>query len=101
MRETSRHRQLIDLPVPPTMATLQTTSMALDLSGATICTGGAVASKKKNGNDQGTVPLKNKEYERELRKLQTKLVQMQEWVKATSAKVVVVFEGRDAAGKGA
>jgi len=57
-------------------------------------------NSKKNGNAQATVPLKNKEYERELRKLQTKLVQMQEWVKATGAKVVVVFEGRDAAGKG-
>jgi polyphosphate kinase 2 (PPK2 family) len=56
--------------------------------------------KKKNGNDQGKVPLKRKEYERELRKLQTNLVQMQEWVKATGAKIVVVFEGRDAAGKG-
>ena len=57
-------------------------------------------NKKKNADDQGTVPLKRKEYERELRKLQTKLVQMQEWVKATGAKIVVVFEGRDAAGKG-
>ena len=44
--------------------------------------------------------LSNKEYERELRKLQTKLVEMQEWVKATGAKIVVLFEGRDAAGKG-
>jgi polyphosphate kinase 2 len=44
--------------------------------------------------------LKGKEYEKALRELQTKLVEMQEWVKATSAKVVVVFEGRDAAGKG-
>src|SRR5678809_815249 len=74
--------------------------MALDLSGATICTGGAVPGKKKNGNNQGKVSLKRKEYERELRKLQTNLVQMQEWVKATGAKIVVVFEGRDAAGKG-
>jgi polyphosphate kinase 2 len=49
----------------------------------------------------GTRPkLKNKQYEQELRKLHTKLVEMQEWVKATGAKVVVVFEGRDAAGKG-
>jgi polyphosphate kinase 2 len=56
--------------------------------------------KKKNGIDPATVELKKKEYERELRKLQTKLVQMQEWVKATGARVVVVFEGRDAAGKG-
>src|SRR6476661_4438025 len=82
------------------MAALQTSNMALDLSEASICTGGAVAGKKKNGNDQETVPLKRKEYEGELRKLQTKLVRMQEWVKATGAKVVVVFEGRDAAGKG-
>jgi polyphosphate kinase 2 len=44
--------------------------------------------------------LKTKQYEQELRKLQTKLVHMQEWVRATGAKVVVVFEGRDAAGKG-
>jgi len=57
---------------------------------------------KKNGEKVTQEPskLKNKEYERELRKLQTKLVEMQEWVKATGAKIVVVFEGRDAAGKG-
>ncbi len=44
--------------------------------------------------------VKRKEYEQQLRKLQTKLVEMQEWVRATGARVVVVFEGRDAAGKG-
>lgn len=44
--------------------------------------------------------LKTKEYENALRKLQTRLVEMQEWVRATGAKIVVVFEGRDAAGKG-
>ena len=58
--------------------------------------------EKKNGKQafQKRPKLKNKEYERELRKLQTKLVEMQEWVKSSGAKVVVVFEGRDAAGKG-
>ncbi len=45
-------------------------------------------------------PLKNKKYLRELQILQTKLVEMQEWVKATGAKIVILFEGRDAAGKG-
>jgi polyphosphate kinase len=57
---------------------------------------------KKNGkkNNHEAVQIKKKQYERELRKLQTKLVEMQEWVKASGAKVVVVFEGRDAAGKG-
>ncbi len=44
--------------------------------------------------------MKKKEYEEELEKLQIELVKMQEWVKATNAKVCVLFEGRDAAGKG-
>jgi polyphosphate kinase 2 len=39
-------------------------------------------------------------YEAELFRLQTELVKLQEWVKASGARVVVVFEGRDAAGKG-
>ena len=39
-------------------------------------------------------------YEKEVRRLQTELVNMQEWVRATGARVVVIFEGRDAAGKG-
>ncbi|SHJ95814.1 polyphosphate kinase 2, PA0141 family [Pseudonocardia thermophila] len=39
-------------------------------------------------------------YERELLRLQGELVEMQEWVKATGARLVIVFEGRDAAGKG-
>jgi polyphosphate kinase len=44
--------------------------------------------------------LKEKEYQRQLRVLHGELVAMQEWVKASGAKVCVVFEGRDAAGKG-
>ncbi|MFI1398687.1 polyphosphate kinase 2 [Streptomyces sp. NPDC020681] len=39
-------------------------------------------------------------YERELLRLQTELVKLQEWVRAENARLVVVFEGRDAAGKG-
>jgi polyphosphate kinase 2 len=39
-------------------------------------------------------------YERELMRLQTELVKLQEWVRAEGARLVVVFEGRDAAGKG-
>jgi polyphosphate kinase 2 (PPK2 family) len=41
-----------------------------------------------------------KEFEKEMEKLQVELVKMQEWVKATGAKVCVLFEGRDTAGKG-
>jgi polyphosphate kinase 2 (PPK2 family) len=51
----------------------------------------APAKKKK---------LTNKVYNQELRRLQVELVKLQEWVKAQKLKVVVIFEGRDAAGKG-
>jgi len=44
--------------------------------------------------------LKRKDYEKELEKLQVELVKLQAWVKHTGARIVVVFEGRDAAGKG-
>lgn len=44
--------------------------------------------------------LPKKLYESELRRLHIELVEMQEWVKATGERIVVIFEGRDAAGKG-
>ncbi len=61
-----------------------------------------------NGHGQITVAvateprpkMKRKEYELELRRLHGELVAMQEWVKSSGAKVCIVFEGRDTAGKG-
>ena len=47
-----------------------------------------------------TPKMKRKTYEKELRKLQTDLCCLQEWVKLKGLRVMVVFEGRDAAGKG-
>jgi len=44
--------------------------------------------------------LKRKAYEGEMRRLQGELVAMQEWLKASGAKLCIVFEGRDTAGKG-
>ena len=44
--------------------------------------------------------LKRKEYEKEMLQLQTELCLVQDWVKATGQRVVIIFEGRDAAGKG-
>ena len=41
-----------------------------------------------------------KRYDKELRRLQAELVTMQQWVRASGSRVVVIFEGRDAAGKG-
>ena len=44
--------------------------------------------------------LRKKRYNRELAKLQIELVKLQEWIRNKGLKVVVIFEGRDAAGKG-
>src|SRR5262244_2317754 len=44
--------------------------------------------------------LSRKQYEKELTKLHVELVRLQEWVKAKGLRVIIVFEGRDAAGKG-
>ena len=50
--------------------------------------------------EKKTKKLSKSEYEKELEKLQIELVRMQEWIVESGAKVVVVFEGRDTAGKG-
>ncbi|MGW1809726.1 polyphosphate kinase 2 [Streptomyces sp. NPDC002078] len=50
--------------------------------------------------DKQAATLSRKTYEAELLRLQTELVKLQEWVRAEGARLVVVFEGRDAAGKG-
>lgn len=72
-----------------------------------------MSKKSKNKSKQSKLPISTesaathakgkigkKEYEAEIFKLQVELVKMQEWVKATNARVVILFEGRDAAGKG-
>ena len=55
--------------------------------------------KRKLSENRGQ-RMKRKEYEEELRKLQVKLCRLQEWVKAKGLRIIIVFEGRDAAGKG-
>jgi polyphosphate kinase 2 len=52
------------------------------------------------GDDRTAARMKRKDYEHEMRHLHGELVAMQEWVKASGAKVCIVFEGRDTAGKG-
>jgi len=56
--------------------------------------------KKDKNKDKDQKKLKRKDYEKELVKLQGKLCVLQEWVKEKRLRVVVIFEGRDAAGKG-
>src|SRR4051794_12601007 len=50
--------------------------------------------------DNASSRMKRKDYEKELEYLQVELCQLQEWVKAEKLKVIIIFEGRDAAGKG-
>jgi len=50
--------------------------------------------------DKKKKKMKKKVYFKELRKLEIELIKLQEWVKAKKLKVVIIFEGRDAAGKG-
>ena len=57
-------------------------------------------STEANVEDAAPTKMPRKDYERELEKLQVELVKLQDWVKHTGARIVVVFEGRDAAGKG-
>jgi len=59
------------------------------------------SSKHKEENENSKPQkIKKKVYEKELRRLQIELVKLQEWVKHNGVRVVTVFEGRDAAGKG-
>ena len=54
----------------------------------------------KHDKHETSPRMKGKEYEKELRKLQTRLCRLQDWVVHAGLRVIVVFEGRDAAGKG-
>jgi polyphosphate kinase 2 len=54
-------------------------------------------AKQMDGDD---AKMKRKTYEKELRKLQVELCHLQEWVKRKGARIILLFEGRDAAGKG-
>jgi polyphosphate kinase 2 len=62
---------------------------------------GPRAAEPPAASEAGPPPkMKTKDYEKEMRLLHGELVAMQEWVKATGAKICIVFEGRDTAGKG-
>ena len=50
--------------------------------------------------ESATTKMKKKRYEEELARLQLELIKLQEWIKHAGLRVVVIFEGRDAAGKG-
>src|SRR5947209_19732709 len=54
----------------------------------------------KKHAEEGPPRMKRKQFEKELRKLQTELCRLQDWVVHKGLRVIVLFEGRDAAGKG-
>ncbi|MCB0729745.1 MAG: polyphosphate kinase 2 [Ignavibacteriae bacterium] len=56
--------------------------------------------QKNHSNNSNSIKLSKKFYEKELDKLQIELVKLQEWIREKKLKVIVIFEGRDAAGKG-
>jgi polyphosphate kinase 2 len=58
------------------------------------------SGKTVDDADTGKAKLKRKEYEKELRDLQAELCALQDWVVAARKRIIIVFEGRDAAGKG-
>jgi polyphosphate kinase 2 len=58
-----------------------------------------MAARKKDNASRKT-KLARTEYEKELKRLQAELCQLQEWVKHNGQRVIIVFEGRDGAGKG-
>lgn len=73
---------LAETPEQPAAAVVEATSISQD------------EPQPKRGR------MKTKEYEKELAKLNIELVKLQEWIRTKGLKVVIIFEGRDAAGKG-
>jgi polyphosphate kinase 2 len=73
------------------------------LTGRTVETTTSIIGRRETttvtGKDRGP-KLQKQVYEREMYRLQGELVKMQGWMRATGARVIVIFEGRDAAGKG-
>jgi polyphosphate kinase 2 len=70
---------------------------AIDKDGAETVPNDFMTSKQVADDD---TKMKRKTYEKELHKLQVELCHLQDWVKETGARIIIVFEGRDAAGKG-
>jgi len=67
---------------------------------ASVEAGEQAAAADSAAAEQPRPKMSRKEFDKEMEKLQVELVKMQEWVKASGAKVCVLFEGRDTAGKG-
>jgi polyphosphate kinase 2 len=67
-----------------------------------VCSGleEATVARAKKSSTTSQPKMSNKDYLKDLRKLQVELCYLQDWAKETGARVIILFEGRDAAGKG-
>ena len=74
--------------------------MAKDHDSGHSESGGKHGKGQPEAGDDGIIHLSSSQYEKELARLQAELVKMQEWVIHQGLRVVVIFEGRDTAGKG-
>jgi len=88
-----KHQRDEKSKAPQEVDEASTSTMSVVLAEEPVAAGGAAGSPTPT-------KMKTKAYEKEMRRLQGELVAMQEWVKATGAKVCLVFEGLDSAGKG-
>jgi len=70
------------------------------LAESDVASDGHKSTKAKSSSSKKRTKIKREAYERELERLQTELVELQEWIKHKDLKVIVIFEGRDTAGKG-
>jgi polyphosphate kinase len=96
-KKDKQERPDAQTPAPPDMETQAETETGKAAAAEQAGEPEAVADEAEPG---APLKMKRKEYEREMRVLHGDLVAMQEWVKADGAKVCIVFEGRDTAGKG-
>lgn len=86
----------------PSEAGVSTPAVAAPIPGAVVdCNGEPVMQLlSSEATRERSERIKRKVYERELRRLHIELVKLQEWIRDTGMRVVAIFEGRDAAGKG-
>ena len=86
----------------PSEAGVSTPAAAAPIPGAVVdCNGEPVMQLlSSEATRERSERIKRKVYERELRRLHIELVKLQEWIRDTGMRVVAIFEGRDAAGKG-
>lgn len=78
----------------------QVTISPLDAQGKVKSTNTAIREAYENGQFPYAERVKTKDYEKQKRALQVELLKVQKWVEDTDQKIILLFEGRDAAGKG-